>query len=127
MEKTKDKNNIEEFVDPNVEISEHQKTSLKELFTGTILTKKAIVKQLPFILYITFLAFIYIGNRYHAEKVIRDIDKLQQEVKDLRAESITTSATLMYMSKQSEVVKMVDNNNINLQESTQPPLKIKKY
>jgi hypothetical protein len=115
-----------EFVDPEIENPEEKRALFKELINGTILTRKSIVGQLPFILFLTFLAAIYIGNRYHAERVVRDLTKLQQEVKDLRAESIITASELMFISKQSEVIKMVREANINLEESVKPPIKIKK-
>lgn len=115
-----------EFIDPEIENSEEKKSSFKDLLDGTILTRKSIVNQLPFILFLTFLAAIYIGNRYHAEKVARDLTKLQLEVKDLRAESITNASELMFISKQSEVIKMVRGANLNLEESVNPPIKIKK-
>jgi hypothetical protein len=72
------------------------------------------------------MAIIYIGNRYHAEKVIRELTNLQFEVKDLRAESITTASELMFISKQSEVVKMIEENQLDLKESVKPPIKIKR-
>jgi len=115
-----------EFIDPEVERSEHKKASFKELIDGTILTRKAIVRQLPFVLFLSFIAIIYIGNRYHAEKVIRDLTNLQAEVKDLRAESITIASELMFISKQSEVVKMIEENQLDIKESVKPPIKIKK-
>lgn len=115
-----------EFIDSKIENPEEKRASIKELLDGTILTRKSIVKQLPFVLFLTFLAALYIGNRYHAEKVVRDLTKLQQEVKDLRAESITNAAELMFISKQSEVVKMVKAANLDLEESVKPPIKIKK-
>jgi hypothetical protein len=120
-------NKIEEFVDPKIESSEHKKVSLKEWFDGSIITRDSIVKQLPFILFISFFGVLYIGNRYHAEKVVRELDKIQQTVKDLRAESITTASELMIMSRQSEVVKLVQKENLDLEESIDPPKKIEKY
>jgi hypothetical protein len=123
MEENKD---IQEFVDPKVESKEHKKTSLKELIDGSIITRKAITQQLPFILFVSFLAVLYIGNRYHAEKIVRKIDKLQVEVQDLRAESIITASELMFISKQSEVLKLVNLQNINIKESVEPPIMIKK-
>jgi len=122
---TKD-NDINEFIDPKIENSEHKKTSFKEWFDGTIITRKSITQQLPFILFISFFGIIYIGNRYHAEKIVRDLDKIQQDVKDLRAESIITASELMMMSKQSEVLKLVKQEEIGLEESVEPPKKIKK-
>lgn len=120
---TKEKNI--EFIDPKVERSEHKGISFKGLIDGSILTRKTIVNQLPFILFLSFLAVIYIGNRYHAEKVIRDLTSLQAEVKDLRAEAITTASELMFISKQSEVVKMLESKQLDLVESLKPPIKIK--
>ena len=125
MSKEKEKG-VEDFIDPKVESREHKKVSVKELIDGTILTRKAMVVQLPFIIFLSFLAIIYIGNRYHAEKVARDMTVLQEEVIDLRAESITTASELMFISKQSEVVKMVKAYQLNLEESVKPPIMIKK-
>jgi hypothetical protein len=123
MAKEKD---IDEFVDIKVEQSEHKSISIKEWFDGSIITRKSISQQLPFILFLCFFGIIYIGNRYHAEKIVRDLDKIQQNVKDLRAESIITASELMRMSKQSEVLKLVKQEDIGLEESVEPPKKIKK-
>ena len=73
---------------------------------------------------ITFLTAIYIGNRFHAEKITRESTKLQREVKDLRAESLSTSADLMYLSKQSEVFAMIKEKGLNLEELKTPPYKL---
>lgn len=117
-----------DFIDPKVESKEYEnkKTSLKGFIDGTILTREIMVKQLPFVIFLSLLAAMYIGNRYHAEKVIRDMAKLQTEVKDLRAQAITSASELMFISKQSEVVKMVKENQLDLEEALEPPFKIKK-
>ena len=49
---------------------------------------------------------------------------LQREVKDLRAESLSTSADLMYISKQSEVYRLVREKGLNLEELKTPPYKL---
>ena len=113
-----------EFVDDNIEQKEFKKSSIKYVLDGSLLTKKIVAKQLPYIIFLTFLAVIYIGNRYHAEKVIREIVSLQNELKELRAEAITTTSELMHISKQSEVSKLVIKNNLELYESLKPPKKI---
>jgi hypothetical protein len=118
-----------EFIDPKVESKEYESkknTTLKDLIDGTILTRQAITKQLPFIIFLSIIAGMYIGNRYHAEKVVRDLNKLQMEVKDYRAQAITSASELMFISKQSEVVKMVKENQLGLEEALEPPYKIKK-
>ena len=46
-----------EFIDPKVESKEYEnkKTSLKGFIDGTILTREIMVKQLPFIIFLSFL------------------------------------------------------------------------
>lgn len=115
-----------EFVDQKVESKELKSgMSFRDFLDGTVITRKNVVKQLPFVIFLSIIGIVYIGNRYHAEKVIRDINKLQEEVKNLRAEEITTASELMKVSRQSEVVKLVKEKNLGLVESTEPPAKIK--
>ena len=42
---------------------------LKELLGGSMVTEKIILKNLWYVLLITLLAAIYIGNRFHAENM----------------------------------------------------------
>jgi len=97
---------------------------LKELLSGTMVTEKIILKNLWYIMLITLLASIYIGNRFHAEKITRQTTRLQREVKDLRAESLATSADLMFLSRQSEVYRLVKEKDLNLEELKTPPYKL---
>jgi hypothetical protein len=118
------KENIE-FVDSKKERDELKGRSIRDIFNGTLLTRGIILKNIGFIIWLTFLGIVYIGNSYHAERVARDISKLQREVKDLRAESITTAAELMYVSRQSVVQRRVQNSRLEVKESVEPPYKIK--
>ena len=111
-----------EFTDIKKESDELEGRSIKESIYGSL---SIILKHIGFIIWLTFLGIVYIGNSYHAEKVARSISSLQREVKDLRAESITTAAELMYVSRQSVVQRMVRNSKLDLKESVEPPYKIK--
>jgi len=113
-----------EFIDQTEEQKEIRKGPLKELLDGSLLTREAVVRQLPYILFVTFLAIIYIGNRYHAEKVVRETTILQNQIRELRSESISIAAELMDISKQSEVVVLVQQRGLDLKESVEPPKKI---
>ncbi|MCT4603178.1 MAG: FtsL-like putative cell division protein [Marinifilum sp.] len=113
-----------DFVSPTKEQKEISNASVKDFIDGSILTKSAVVQQLPFVLFLVVLGIFYISNRYKSEKVYRDMVSLEKELKDLRFESITTASDLMYMSKQSEVLKRVQKDGLGLIESTEPPVKI---
>jgi hypothetical protein len=97
---------------------------LKDLMSGSMVTDKIILKNLGFILMLTLLGAIYIANRFHAEKVTRETTRMSKEVKDLRSESLSTSADLMYASKQSEVFRLVKEKELNLEELREPPFKL---
>ena len=97
---------------------------IKEMLSGTMISEKIILKNLGYISLVTFLTALYIGNRFHAERITRESTKLQREVNDLRAESLSTSAALMFISKQSEVYTIVKEKGLNLEELKTPPFKL---
>jgi len=103
-----------------------QKTGsfIKELLSGSMISEKIILKNLGYVALITFLAALYIGNRFHAEKITRETTKLQREVRDLRSESLSTTAALMSASKQSEVFGLVKEKGLGLEELKTPPYKL---
>jgi hypothetical protein len=119
----KDNEHIE-FVEDKKESKKTKRGSIRDVLDGSVLTNEWFVKQLPYIIFLVVLAFAYIGNRYHAEKIVRRNIELQKEINDLRAESITTAAELMLISKQSEVAKQVKERGLDLEESVVPPKKI---
>ena len=84
-----------------------QLSFIREILSGNIITEKIILKNLGYISFVTILTVFYIGNRFHAEKITRETARIMSEVKDLRAESIATSAALMDASRQSEVIKQI--------------------
>jgi len=97
---------------------------IKDLLSGTIVTDKLILKNLGFLFLLTFLGAIYIANRFHAEKITRESARLQREVRDLRSESLSTSASLMHESNQSEVFRLVKEHDLGLEELREPPYKL---
>jgi hypothetical protein len=96
----------------------------KELLSGTMVSEKIILKNLGYISFVTFLTAVYIGNRFHAERITRETARVLREVKDLRAESISTSTDLMHASRQSEVYRLVRERGLGLEELKSPPYKI---
>lgn len=100
------------------------KNTFKNVIDGSILTREGVIDQLPYVLFLALVAVIYIGNRYQAERIVRESIQIQKELKELRAESITMASRLMYMSKQSEVAKLVNRHNLGLEEAVEPPRKL---
>ena len=77
---------LDQVAEPLAEQSEKAelpKNFFTLLFTEGVISKESATQLLPFVVFIAFLAMIYIGNRHFAENNIRDIDKLSREVKEL--------------------------------------------
>ncbi len=96
---------------------------LSAVFSGTFLTSEKTLKNLPYIIFLAFVAIFYIANGYYADGKIREVNKISNELKELRTEYISTKSELMFASKQSEVAKAAEK--IGLKESVVPPYKIK--
>ena len=88
-----------------------------------LLNYQSIVKQVPFFLFLTFLAVVYIYNGHYADKTVRNINQLTKEVKELQYEYKTVKSELMFQSKQSELVKAVAP--LGLLELTTTPVVLK--
>jgi len=115
MNKYKD---IEEQEEPKKE----KKGGLKSVLSGQFLDRDQAVKGLPFILFMSLLGIFYIANGYQAEKLIRQIYKTNNQLKELRSEYITNKSDLMYISKQSQLARAT--YGLGLKELTSPPKKI---
>ncbi len=87
------------------------------------LNYQSLVKQVPFFLFLTVLAVIYIYNGHYADKTIRNINKISKEVKELQYEYITVKSEVMFRSKPSELVKAVEP--LGLKELVQSPVVLK--
>ena len=98
--------------------------SFRDLVDGNVLTRKAVLKQSRFILLLVLIAFISIANRNHAEKTVIRLNRMQSNVKELRAKSITISSDLVRISQQSEVVQLVNRYELDLVENLEPPKKL---
>ena len=97
-------------------------SSFSNLVSGSFLEGKKFIKQVPFILCLALLAMVYIGNNYNAQKTAIAINKTRKEIEGLRYEYISTKANLMYISKQSEIIKRLGGSG--LKEAIVPPEKI---
>ena len=84
------------------------------------LSYRWIMKNIPFFLFLAALAVIYIYNGHYADKVVRDINRTNIELKELQYEYKTLKSEVMFRSKQSELAKAVEP--FGLKELTQPPI-----
>lgn len=81
-----------------------------------------IVRHVPFALYLSLLAVLYIANGHYTDNTIRNIGNAQQELKQLQYRYKTLKAEVMYRSKESELSKAVEP--LGLRRLAEPPVKL---
>jgi hypothetical protein len=99
----------------NTETTTSSKLEWKKLFNY-----KWIVKNIPFFLFLSALAVLYIYNGHMADKLVRKISASEKNIKELEYEYKSIKADVIYRSKASELVKAVEP--LGLKEPKQPPV-----
>ena len=94
----------------------------EKLNVTRILGQGVPVQLVPPVGFVVLLALIYIWSNHRAENMVRKIEKVQQEVEDIRADVTTLEAEYMLSSMQSELAKKVATKGII--ELKEPPVKI---
>jgi len=96
--------------------------TLVSLLNGTFLTRENVLGNMPFILFCAGLMILYISYGYSTERIVRDLDRTDSELKELRSEYITVRARLEKQEQQSHVAAGI--GELGLRESRVPPMKI---
>jgi hypothetical protein len=71
------------------------------------LNYQAIVRQVPFFVFLAVLAVVYIYNGHYADKTIREINRTGRELKELQYEYKSVKGDVLFRSRQSELVEAV--------------------
>jgi len=96
---------------------------ISSLLSSDLLPKDKVLSALPYFLFLVFLGFVYITNRYKSEGKIRQITLWTQQNQELKWEYISLEAKWMLATKQSEIAQKA--LPLGLKESTSPPFIIR--
>jgi Bacteriodetes cell division protein (FtsL-like) len=98
------------------------KTATRTRWQPSQMGYRWVVRNVGFLLFLTALAVIYIYNGHYADKISRDLNKTNKELKELQYEYKTLKSEVMFRSKESELAKAVEP--FGLKELTRPPFVI---
>ncbi|MFQ5335438.1 MAG: FtsL-like putative cell division protein [Flavobacteriales bacterium] len=98
--------------------------SFAGIFNGDLLTREGILRNMPYLLFLALLGLVYISNGFITESTVRDLNKTDNELKEMRAEFISSKSELMFKSKQSKLEELIGEKNMELHASDSPPKKI---
>jgi hypothetical protein len=71
------------------------------------LSYRWIVVNIPFFLFLSFLAIVYIYNGHYADKTVRAINQVGKQLKDMEYEYKILKGEVTFRSKQSELARAV--------------------
>ncbi|MBQ1858827.1 MAG: hypothetical protein II605_00085 [Paludibacteraceae bacterium] len=97
---------------------------IQSWLNGDLLRSKRIREQYPLIGLIVGLIFLYILTGYQAVKQQHRLTDTKKEMLDAKFRYMTISAELTNTTRQSQVIKALQENGSTLQENTKPPTKI---
>lgn len=92
------------------------------VLNGSFLTREKLLGNMPFILFCAGLMITYIAYGYHTERIVRELDRTDAELKELRSEYITVRSQLETTEQQSQVAAGI--GDLGLRESRVPPVKL---
>ncbi len=97
---------------------------IQSWLNGDLLRSKRIREQYPLIGLIVALVFLYILTGYQAVKQQHRLTDTKKEMLDAKFRYMTISAELTNTTRQSQVIKALQEKGSTLQENTKPPTKI---
>jgi len=89
------------------------------VLNGSFLTKEAVVGNMRFILFCAGLGLAYIAYGYWTERTVRELDRTNAELKEMRSEYLTVRSHLEQAQQQSHVASGI--GALGLKESRTPP------
>ncbi len=95
----------------------------KKLAWKRLLNYQWIIRNIPYFLFMSILAVLYIFNGHYSDNTVKDINKTSKELKELQYEYKSMKSEVMFRSKQSEMAKAVEP--LGLKELTSAPFQLK--
>ena len=99
--------------------------SYKDILKGKFLVDDGSMQNWRFVLYLVFLAFISISSSHWIDKKVVKINKLDEEVSNLKAQYTDAHRMVMKMQLEPEIMKQSEAIGIKLTDE-QPYVLIKK-
>jgi len=113
-----------EAIKGSEDFSDIKSSTVRDILNGNILTKRFFQKQYGLLIMMAILTFMYVDNRFYCETQLAKEIQLKKDIQDLKYESMTISAELMTISRQSNVMNTVNSRGLNLVETSTPPIVI---
>jgi cell division protein FtsL len=115
---------IADAIKGSEDFSDLKSSTFRDVLNGNFLTTNFFRKQYGLLIMIAVLLFFYVDNRYYCETQLAKEIEVKKKIQDVKYEYLTISAELMQLSRESNVLKMVQEKGLNLKETNTPPIVI---
>ncbi len=100
-----------------------EETSVPKNYLKEFFKYRWITKNLVFFLFLALIGVLYIANGHTSDRTIRDISKLENEIKELQYEYKTVKSEVMLKSEESQIIKAVEKSG--LKTNKELPVRVK--
>ena len=100
--------------------------NLLYILSGGVLKEDFVVKHTRMIILIVILLVLLIGNRYNCLIKLREIDRLQRELYEIKNESIHISSQLTGRNRMSQIEQLVKSKGLKIESAQTPPYILRK-
>ncbi len=115
---------IAEAIRGSEDFSDIKSSTVRDILNGNILTNRFLQKQYLLLIMTAILAFFYVDNRYYCETQLAKEIEMKKKIQDVKYESLTISAELMQISRQSNVLNLIKSRGVNLEQTSCSPIVI---
>lgn len=93
---------------------------IKEIVAGDVFLRETVQKQFLYVLLLFVLSLFYVNNRFLYEKELREVNRMRNELVDLRYRSLTISKELKLAGRRTMILDALNECGSNLKEATEP-------
>lgn len=123
MDENKDQNNeTPDFVERSRGF--FKKYCGEDLSGGEWISVEHLLRHWKSLLFILAVLLLYIGNRYNCSKNMQEVRRLQDEIRDLRYESVALSSELTGIGQPSQIEKLLKEKEIEIAPAHTPSYEI---
>lgn len=94
---------------------------LASILSGSVLTSERFTRRLPIVAFVGLLMLVYMTIGFAVQRRHNYLEKLTQEITELRTVSVTTSAIRQQYTRQQHIEELLVQMNISLHYSVTPP------
>ena len=129
--KAKELKALEKLKEIKANVSEDDTTpvgalTLRKILGGDILSADLVRRNIWMFVLVVFFTVLYVAIRYQCQQDLIQIDKMEAKLKDAKYKALSSSSTLTERCRESQVLKVLRQNNDSLLHvSDQPPYIIK--